>query len=93
MSKSVRTVFDEENLVGLLFLGETTSDGIKFVLNGKAGWNKVSVTDDDLKSITTGGEAISYGYFNLEVRYILQDIGIYVIDSWMKKYKNERKYK
>lgn len=90
MSKSVRTVFDEENFIELLFTGDTTSDGIKFVLNGKPGWNKVGVSNSDLESIITGGEAISYGYFNLDVRYILQDIGYDRINSWLTKYKNER---
>jgi hypothetical protein len=85
-AKSVRVVFSEYNLVELLFKGKTRISGIKFVLGGKSGWNKVGVSEDDLKSITTGGMAISYGYFELKVEYILQDIGIYVIESYMKKY-------
>ena len=93
MSKSVRAVFDEDNLIELLFTGKTKISGVKFVLNGTAGWNRVGVSIGDLKSITTSGVAISYGYFELKVEYILQDIGFDRIDTWMDIYEKKIKNK
>ena len=88
--KKQRSVFTEENLIEILRDGETTSDGITFILNAEShdliGGNKVSVDNQNIIRITNGGITISRGE-GLEVEYILQDIGYDRIGMILNKYK------
>jgi hypothetical protein len=89
MSRLIRVIFDEENLKELLTTGKTVNSTITFILNGQSGYNQVGVSDDDLRDLTTG-ILVSTNTDNLEVQYILQDIGYTRIYPLMSEYRGKK---